>query len=198
MKVVLNKIKDYFNSIWWYNHPIYLTYRAIRYDIPEFIRNIWFFRKPLYKFRWWDYSFTLEMFRYCLINMANNLEHRGIEVESSRMKKVGMIKRCVEILTHFKNDDFLELAEKEFGSEIIINHIFKEIENSDYYELVDLESEEQQKINSKIFKRSREIEEEYWTELWDIIKGNQDYKTFDNNIEFNKQFNGTDMRNWWD
>lgn len=194
----MNKIKNYFNSIRWYNHPIYLTYRTITKDIPQFIKNLWHFRKPLYKFRWWDPHFTYEMLRYSLMNMADNIEAKGIEINSSRMKKVAMMRRCVEILTHFKNDDFIDIAEKELDAEIVCKIEFKPVEGSDLFQMVDLASEEDQKMTHKIFERSREIKEQYWAELWDIIKGNQDYKKFDPNINFYKQFNGTGMRGWWD
>jgi hypothetical protein len=198
MKNLIEKVRDYFDSIWWYNHPIYLTYETIRYNIPQFIRNMWYFRKPLYGFRWWDPHFTYEMLRYSLMNMADNLETKGIEVDYSRMKKVTMIRRCVEILTHFKNDDFVDLAEAELGELPKSNFEFKKIEDSDYYELLDLSPDEDQEKTTKIFERAREIEEEYWAELWSILKGDQDYKTFDPNIDFYDQFNGTGMRGWWD
>jgi hypothetical protein len=132
------------------------------------------------------------------MNMADNLETKGIEVDHSRMKKVTMIRRCVEILTHFKNDDFVDLAETELGELPKSNFEFKKIEDSDYYELLDLSPDEDQEKTTKIFERAREIEEEYWSELWGILKGNQDYKTFDTNIDFYDQFNGTGMRGWWD
>ena len=198
MKKYIEKIQDYFDSIWWHNHPIYLTYTTITHDIPQFFRNLWYFRKPLYKFRWWDPHFTYEMLRYSLMNMADNLETKGIEVDYSRMKKVVMIRRCAEILTHFKNDDFIDLAEAELGELPESNFEFKKIEGTDHYELLNLSSDEDQEKTTRIFERSTEIEEQYWNELWEIIKGNQDYKTFDTNIDFYDQFNGTGMRGWWD
>ena len=198
MKKYLEKIRDYFDSIWWYNHPIYLTYTTITHDIPQFFRNLWYFRKPLYRFRWWDPHFTYEMLKYSLMDMANNLETKGIEVDYSRLKKVAKINRAVEILNHFHKDDFIDLAEAELGELPKSNFEFKKIEDSDYYELLNLSSDEDQEKTSKIFERSREIEEEYWAELWSILKGDQDYKTFDPDIDFYEQFNGTGMRGWWD
>ena len=198
MKQTIQKVKDYFNSIYWVNNPIYLFYCTLRYDIPAFIRNLWYFRKPLYRFRWWDHHFTQEMLKYCLIDMANNLEVNGHEIEESRMKKVEKIRRAVQLLNHFRDNDFIELAETELGAELVTNYEFVKIKDSDYYEMVDLASEEVQAMNKKIFERSRQLEEEYWSELWDILKGNQKYEDFDEDVDFYKQFNGTGMRGWWD
>ena len=44
---------------------------------------------------------------------------------------------------------------------------------------------------------SIEIQGEMWRELWQIIQG-QDYKSFDKEIDFNKQFNGSGILGWWD
>jgi hypothetical protein len=138
------------------------------------------------------------MLKYCLIDMANNLEVKGIEIEEARMKKVEKIRRAVQLLNHFRDDDFIELAETELGAELVTNYEFVKIKDSDNYEMVDLAPEEDQEMNKKIFERSRQLEEEYWSELWDILKGNQNYEDFDKDVDFYKQFNGTGMRGWWD
>jgi hypothetical protein len=198
MKQTIQKVKDYFDSLYWYHNPIYLFYRTLRYNIPAFIRNLWYFRKPLYRFRWWDHHFTQEMLKYCLIDVANNLEVKGNEIKEVRMKKVEKIRRAVQLLNHFRDDDFIELAETELGAELVTNYEFVKIKDSDNYEMVDLAPEEDQEMNKKIFKKSRQLEEEYWSELWDILKGNQNYEDFDKDVDFYKQFNGTGMRGWWD
>ena len=50
------------------------------------------------------------------------------------------------------------------------------------------------KINKEIIQKSNQLEEELWSELWDIVKGNQNYMTFE---DWDKEFNGTGMRSWW-
>jgi hypothetical protein len=138
------------------------------------------------------------MLKYCLIDMANNLEVKGNEIEEVRMKKVEKIRRAVQLLNNFRDDDFIELAETELGAELVTNYEFVKIKDSDNYEMVDLAPEEDQEMNKKIFERSRQLEEQYWSELWDILKGNQNYEDFDKDVDFYKQFNGTGMRGWWD
>lgn len=130
--------------------------------------------------------------------MANNLEVKGNEIEEVKMKKVEKIRRAVQLLNHFRDDDFIELAETELGAELVTNYEFVKIKDSDNYEMVDLAPEEDQEMNKKIFERSRQLEEQYWSELWDILKGNQNYEDFDKDVDFYKQFNGTGMRGWWD
>ena len=48
-----------------------------------------------------------------------------------------------------------------------------------------------------MFDRAREIEEEQWAELYEILKG-QDYTKFDKEVDWYKQFDGTGLRGWWD
>ena len=164
----------------------------------QFLKNIWYFRKPLYNFRWWDYHFTLTMFRYGLQSMSDGLEQSGIEESISRSKKIIAMRRAIEILEYVECDDFILLAEKELGHEFVSKVKFEPIEGSTSYSMVDIASPEEQEMNRKILDRTHEIEKELWEELWGIIKGNQDYSKFKKNQDWVAQFNGTDMRGWWD
>ena len=58
-------------------------------------------------------------------------------------------------------------------------------------------TEQEQEHNSKVFKRSTELEENEWGELFQILKG-QDYTKFSKEIDWYKQFDGTGLRGWWD
>jgi len=168
-------------------------------NVIQFVKNIWYFRKPLYEFRWWDYHFTLTMFRYSLQNMADGLEHNGIEESISKGKKIAAMRRAIELLKIIEQDEYLELSQKELGYEFVSKVKFVPAElGSTTYSLVDIASPEEQITNRKIIDRSHEIEKEVWEELWGIIKGNQDYTKFKKNQDWIEQFNGTDMRGWWD
>jgi hypothetical protein len=63
--------------------------------------------------------------------------------------------------------------------------------------LVDNETEEEKAHNKKVYERASEIEEQEWNELFELLKG-QDYKNFNKEIDWYKQFNGSGIKNWWD
>jgi hypothetical protein len=170
-------------------------YDIIRYDIPNFFRNLWYFRKPLYKFRWFDYTFTLYMLKYCLADMANNLESKGNEVYETRMKKIGKIKRAVELLEIIGDSGYVDIAENKLGLKVNTDIYFEKIEETDLFEMKDGSSEEERENNKKIFDLSHKLEEEYWEELWNILKGDQEY---DKLQDWDKEYNGSNMKNWWD
>jgi ASC-1-like (ASCH) protein len=130
--------------------------------------------------------------------MANGFERDGIEESISKGKKITAMRRAIEILKYVECDDFILLAEKELGAEFVSKVKFEPIEGSTSYSMVDIASPEEQAMNRKILDRTREIENEVWEELWAIIKGNQDYSKFKKNQDRVQQFNGTDMRGWWD
>ena len=167
-------------------------------EFIQFVKNVWYFRKPLYEFRWWDYHFTLTMLKYSLQSMSDGLEKNGIEESIIKGKKIEAIRRAIRLLQIIEQDEHLELAEKELGFEYDAKMEFEPIEGSTSYTLIDTSPPEQQDINRKIIDRSHEIEKEVWEELWGIIKGNQDYTKFKKNQDWIEQFNGTDMRGWWD
>ena len=155
------------HQTWWYK-----TYELFRYKIPYFIENVWYFRKELWEHRSWDYIFSLMMLRRSLTKLAHTLEFYGCEEDVSRMKKVKEIKRVIYLIDRIREDDYLKDAETELG----------EIQNKEWL-FDDMEdTPEQREHNSKVFKRSHEIEEVEWKELWKNLKGGK---------------NGG-MRGWWD
>ena len=175
----------------WYDTKLWKVWASIRYDIPLFFKNVWRFRRELYNHQWWDYRYTLEMMYRSLSIMVVKLEKDGIEEDSSRGKKVAKIKRALELLKHKLDDDYIERAESELG-ELSRNAIdFEPVEGKEgLYRLVDNDTPTEKKHASKVFKRARVIEEKEWKELWDIFKGKK--------ISTWEEFDGTDMRGWWD
>jgi hypothetical protein len=155
------------HQTWWYK-----TYELFRYKIPYFFENVWYFRKELWEHRGWDYIFSLMMLKRSLTKLVHTIEHYGQEVDESRLEKVAEMKRAIYLIDRIREDEYLKDAETELG----------EIQNKDWL-FDDIEdTPEQMEHNSKVFKRSHEIEEAEWKELWKIIKGGK---------------NGG-MRGWWD
>jgi hypothetical protein len=96
------------------------------------------------------------------------------------------MKRAETIIRNINESNYIALAENELGDIFMGNHIFDD----------DL-TEKEQEHNSKVFKRSTELEENEWEELIQILKG-QDYTKFYKDIDWYKQFDGTGLRGWWD
>jgi hypothetical protein len=120
--------------------------------------------------------------------MVNKLELEGIEEDGSRMKKVIKIRRALELLKNSREQNFIDRAELELG-ELPHNPFEFEDMGDGSHRLVDNDTPAERKLAQRIYKRARQIEEKEWKELWGIFKGT--YKTWEN-------FDGTDMRGWWD
>lgn len=172
-----------------------------RYDIPRFIRNIWIFRKNLWNHTWYNGdSSILPWVKTAVDDMSWKIEKYGLEVEHSRMKKVAKMKRLSYLIDICVNDEFITEAEKEMGVKMILHPWeFKPIEgNEKLFELIDKDTEEEKEINSKLIKRANEIEKEYWEELISIIKGPDYDKIRESEEDFDKLYDGSDIRAWWD
>ncbi len=155
------------HQTWWYK-----TYELFRYKIPYFFENVWYFRKELWEHRSWDYSYSLAMLRRSLTKLAHTIEFYGWEVDESRLEKVKNIKRAIWLIDRTTSDEYIEQAESELGK----LHIDWEWSDEEY-------TPEQKEHNAKVFKRSHDIREADWKELWEIMKG--------------EEINGG-MRGWWD
>ena len=171
----------------------YKIWEFFRRGVPTFFKNIWKFRKELYSHDWWDYTFTLEILYRSLVIMEEGMSKKGMEVAETRDVKVKQIRRAIELLKHKLDDDYLERVEAELGPINYTNFLdeknWKKLEGGNY-ELIDNDTPEEKKHGRKVFKTARKLEEKEWKELWNIIKGTK-FTSWE-------EFDGTDLRNWWD
>lgn len=182
----------------WHQSRTYKVYEFFRYGIPRFFKNLWYFRNELYEFRSWDYTYNLILFGKSLKKTADTVEKYGLEIDETRLKKVAQMRRVIELIDRISEGSYIELAEKELGELPTRDIQFTEcVDKPGYYELVDDDTPEEKAFRRKVYDRSNKIEEETWEELFKILKG-QDYSTFDKVIDWNKQFDGSGLRNWWD
>lgn len=181
------------------------VYNFFRYDLYRGISNLFRFLKPVWNYRSWDYHYTLVLFKSGLKHLYNNFEKYSMEIDKTRLLKVEKMKRALFLLNVINNDLFLNEAEKILN----IKYTFGKIETipnkkEGMYDVLTLDSgltKEQIKNNHMLLNKTNKLEDEYWKELWDIIKGNgYFYYSYQNNKEKqNKiEFDGTDIRGWWD
>lgn len=181
------------HNTWWYK-----TYELFRYDLPRFFKNIWRFRKALWNHYWFDHHGTLMFLETGLSHISDNVEKYGNEIDESRLKKIDAMRRTVQIIQNYNNDSYIEMAEKELGEIVLRDWEFEPVpDRPNLSRLVDNETEEERAHNKKIYERASEIEEQEWNELFELLKG-QNYKNFDKEIDWYKQFNGSGIKNWWD
>lgn len=182
------------HQTWWYK-----TYEVFRYKIPMFFENVWFFRKELWRFRSWDYTFNLGLFKRSLEKTSHTLEFYGHEIEVSRIKKVEKIKRVVELINNIQKGDYVNRAEEVLG----------ELKNSDWLFNGREDTIEEREHNAKIFELSHKLEEDEWKEICLILQGQDysDYKKIYDNLtpeerlvedHWYKWYDGSGLKSWWD
>jgi hypothetical protein len=188
---------NYYLFYWWIRDG----YRSKK----QWLKNCWRFRKELSNF--YDYNYDLGLLRKTLEFNYMALV-KGNEVEISRFKKLDKIQRCIEILRHFEEDDFVSLAEEALGKETIL-HSFKfepVADKEEFMRLVDDYTEEEREHNHEIFNKASDIQDKLWIELWKTIQG-QDYeklmkpKTVKGKLvepEWDDLFDGSGLLGWWD
>ena len=172
-----------------------------RYDIPRFFRNLWLFRKNLWNHTWYNGdSSVLPWVKTAVDDMAWRIEKYGHEVDESRMKKVAKMRRLSYLIDVCVKDEFIDEAEKELGFKYVYYPFeFEEVLGNDkVYTLKQNETPEDKENNSKLLNRSHEIQKEYWEEICAIIKG-PDYDAMRASEEdWDKLYDGSDLRAWWD
>lgn len=168
-------------------------------DLPQTIKNFWTFRKAIAEYRWYGGHYSIfPILEVAIADMALNIKEKGSEIDESRLKKVAKMERLVKLLNDINKDDFIEYAEDELGELSISDIEFEPSpDHPGCYQLVDKKTPKEKEHNRKVFKRAHEIEKETWDEMWKILKG-QDYTKFDKDTDWDKQFDGTGIRGWWD
>lgn len=181
------------HNTWWYK-----TYKLFRYDLPRFFKNVWTFRKALWNHYWFDHHGTLMFLETGLTHISDTVEKYGHEVDESRLKKVDAMRRAIKLIQNYNNDSYIDMAETELGELVLHDWEFEPVpDNLEYFQMVDKDTPEEKKHNTKVYERAREIENQEWDELFVILKG-QDYTKFDEDIDWDKQFDGSGLRGWWD
>jgi len=154
---------------------VFLRIFEFFYGLPMFFVNVWKFRKELYSFRWWDYAYTFNLFRRCIIEMKDGKEKFSFEVSERKLLKIKEMNKVIQILNNIERDYYLTEAEKELG-EIIFTSLY------------DVDSDNA-KHNDNVFRRATQLEEIEYEELWEILKGKESESN---------EFNGKGIRSWWD
>ena len=184
---ILQRYEAWHNRMW----------RALTRDFWIFLKNVWKFRQELWSHRWWDYSFTLQMIQRSLIIMEKGM-HGGMEIPETRDKKIAKMQRAIQILDNIIENKYIDMAEEELGPIYYTQLDFAPVEGKpDLFQLVDNDTPEEKSHNSKVYKRSDEIETQEWKELWEIFQG-QDFNKFNKEIDWSKQFDGSGLKSWWD
>jgi hypothetical protein len=119
--------------------------------------------------------------------MEKGISERGIEADYSREPKVKAMRKALELLRNNREDNFVERAEAELGP---LSKWDWEIDENGV--VIDRDTPEEKEHNRNVYKRAREIEDSEWKELWEIFKGTKNSK------KYGKNYDGTDMRAWWD
>ena len=194
----------------WHESRVYKFFDFFRRDIGRFVKNVWRFRKALANHYWWDHHGTLMFLETGLTHMSDNLAVRGNEVDGPRMKKVAAMRRAVKLIKNYNESTYIEMAEAELGPIYHHDWEFEEVpDKPGFSRLVDKDSPEEKKHNRKVFNRSRQIEEQEWKELWNILKGQNhaEYKKIvkrateeekNSRDLWNEWYNGTGLNGWWD
>jgi hypothetical protein len=181
------------HQTWWYK-----TYELFRYDLPRFFKNVWTFRNALCSHYWFDHHGTLKFLEIGLTNISDTIEKYGNEIDGPRLKKVEKMRRASQLIQNYINDLYSEMAESELGELIRHDWEFEDVpDKPGFSRLVDKETPEEKEHNTKVFKRAYEIESQEWNELFEILKG-QDVNKFDKDYDWEKQFDGSGLKYWWD
>ncbi len=182
----------------WRFYKFLKPYYFLKETLPNFLKNIWIFRKALSEHHWWDHHGVLMFLQTGVSHMAENVEKKGSEIETSRLKKVAAMRRLAILIDNYNESKYIDMAEDEIGELKTrkVDFVPSE-EHPNHFVMVDNLTEEESSHNSKVFERSREIEQSEWEEICFLIKG-QDYEKFDKSLEFDQQFDGSGLKTWWD
>jgi hypothetical protein len=161
------------------------VYDFFRYDLPRFIKNLWAFRKDIYYFRPdMENSYLYFLHTSLMQGLKMHMENH-VEEDVMHAKIIEKMQRAIELLTIHINDTYSEEAEKMLG-----------VKHSETISLSDGFTED----DLKLLKKSMELEEKNWGELWRIIKGQSVFERVPDEwgTGFPDNFDGTGIKHWGD
>ena len=163
-------------------------WQDIKYDWIYYpIHNFFLYRKIVSRTRPWDYQYILEMMRFQLTLLNNQIKKYDREIDETRIPKEKDIDRCIELLGNLIADNYEErcgFIYKERNWDQMWRpidrsdesyEIFKD-ENKDdceLFEYVDVDTEEERKINIKALNDAHDLQAKEIDELFNIMKNCQ-------------------------
>lgn len=147
-------------------------FRDIIYNFKYGIKNLKGFFWVVWKYRGYDYVYSLNLLRR---GLEQNLTHPSFEIDETRIPKEEKLKRVIQLLKNVDESPYIEMAEKELGKIEEFDYNFDELNEKDenggkLYSMSTTISPEGNIQMKNVFKRANEIEDEEWEELFDTLK----------------------------
>ena len=106
MKEALETLKEEITYMYYRMYYKYL-------DVKTGIKNLWKFRKIVYRDRWWDYSFMLDMIEFKLKDMekhwGKDTSYVGDKFTAGRLKVI--LKDLEDYREFFDGDEFVNIKD---------------------------------------------------------------------------------------
>lgn len=151
---------------------IYDKIETFYYNIKWTIVNFYKYSKIVSNQRPWDYQYILEMMKFQLQQLCDNIEKNGIEIDETRLPKIAKMKRVIEILNSQIEDDYADRC----GYIAEANKIY--IDEETGVLKWELQPGYENYNENKVFDDANILRNKEWDELFEILK--------------------QDMRGWWD
>ncbi len=150
------------------------TFRDIWYNFKYGMKNLIRFFKVVWNYRGFDFQYNLDLLKR---GLEVYLTYPNMEIDEDRIPKENDIKRVIQLIENLEKSDYIPIAEKELGEMEPYDIEFKKVDMLDddgenLFEMVDNQSKEGKEHSRKVYKRSEEIEQSEWNELFDLIKKN--------------------------
>ena len=85
---------------------IYAIYHFVRHDLWTGLSNLILFLPVIWRFKPWDYMYTLDVFDRCLKCQERYLLKHGHEVDEHRIPRVWAIRKFRTLFAEFQNADY--------------------------------------------------------------------------------------------
>lgn len=170
-------------------------YDFFRYDIHNGIRNFWNFKKEIWNYRPWDYHYNIMLFSKSIDLSSKSIDKYGSQTDETKLPMITQMNRFVWLANNY--NDGISLAEVELGP-IEYNVPIEDMIVDDVGQLRYMFTPDPHR--TKVFKRSDELENAMWDEMWNIIKGNDEDSTSLVDFDVNKPYiySGNNLKTWWD
>ena len=147
-------------------------WKTLYYDVKWGVINLFTHFKVVWRSRPWDFNYPLAIFKFKLEQLSKSVEN-GWEEEISRDKKVKDMKRCIELINHKLEDDYidrvgglnsykysLDFEPYEYGAD-------GEVKT---YTMIEPRSQKEIEEDESAYHKAMALESREWDELWTLVK----------------------------
>jgi hypothetical protein len=100
-------------DLWYYTNRLIVTIKYIPYELYYGFKNFWTFKRDIWRFRNFDYSYSLLLFKRGLQEVSKDMHtHEYAQFTKEQLRSIRIVIECIDRITN--ESDYTYISHKDY------------------------------------------------------------------------------------